>query len=74
MPKKPKLSQWTRLEQWSKKEDFASKNKCCGNCAYYKRDYKCTKTPDAYIASTSESTECRDWKYVETRPTYHRPL
>lgn len=74
MVQKPRLSLWTRREQWLKRENNASKNKCCGNCAYYKRDYKCTKAPDAYIISTSEHTECKDWLFVEAKPTYHRPL
>ena len=74
MPKKPRLSLWTRREQWLKRLDIAEKNRCCGNCRYYKRDYKCLKTPDAYITSTSEHTECKDWLYAEIEPTCHRPL
>ena len=74
MVQKPRLSLWTRLEQWRERQEVAVKNKCCGNCAYYKRDYKCTKEPDAYITSTSEHTDCKDWLFVERRPIYHRPL
>lgn len=74
MPKKPKLTYFTRLKIWSQKADQAAKNKCCGNCAFYKRDYRCLKEPDAYIASTSDKTNCRDWMFVEVKPTYHRPL
>lgn len=72
MPRLPKLSLWTRKAQWLKKENEASKSKCCGNCIHYKRDYKCTKEPDAYISSTSQHTDCKDWVYVERMPTYHR--
>lgn len=74
MPKKPRLSVWTRGEQWLKRLSVAEKNRCCGNCRYYKRDYKCTKEPDAYITSTSERTDCQDWQFIEREPTYHRPL
>lgn len=74
MPKKPKLSHFTRMSIWAQKEKQAKKNKCCSNCAFYKRDYQCLKEPDAYIASTSEKTNCSDWMFAEIKPTYHRPL
>lgn len=34
---------------------------CCGNCDFYKRDYKCMKDTSAYITSTSERTYCKLW-------------
>lgn len=50
---------------WSIRKREASKHKCCSNCRFYKRDYKCKIQPDAYITSTTEKTECKDWCYYE---------
>ena len=52
------------------RREASSVRRCCGTCVHYKRDYKCTLTPDAYITSTSELTECRDWHWVGYR--FHR--
>lgn len=53
---------------WRHRRVEAEDHKCCGNCLFYKRDFRCLKAPGAYIASTSVRTECIDWTYCERIP------
>lgn len=55
-------------KMWLKRYSDAQKHKCCANCAFYKRDYKCLKEPSSYITSTSQKTDCKDWYYFEKEP------